>query len=284
MKKLILSLVAIFAITNFAFSQAGENQKPLPQPKLMALPMAEEKKDPITLYNTDKNVQAAYTAINKVLADRKLEIVDLNQAIANIDKMRAMNPNFDNDPNAFIAANSGADVYLEYSIEIIKEGPTYKAAVNLNVKESATAKLLGSGRGTSKALSTADISSLASMAINNCIEEIMQQIRAYWIETPKNGKPIKVSISSSSVDLNQPTPNGKRIDRELTKFLKEKTIVYNRDISTAKNLIFNPVYVDIYKYSDISDFKDELEDLFQTFGLKYNSEVFGKEILIKLDQ
>lgn len=271
-------------ISSSTFSQEAKPARQLAQPVLMALPKATPTKDPITLYNEDKNIQAAYTAICKVLADRKLEYRDLLKVVANVDKLRAKIPSFNSDPNAFIAAGAGADIYLEYSVELITDGPFTKVRIILDVKEAATAKGLGSGSGTSKPMATKDVSSLTEIALNNCIESVMQQIRGYWSEMPKNGKPIMVTVSSADIDLNQPTSNGKRIDRDLAKLIKENTIQYRRELSTAKNMVFNPVYLDIYKYDDLTDFSNLIEDLFGTFGVKFNTEIEGKSIEITVKQ
>jgi hypothetical protein len=285
MKNRFLIIFCIIATLSLnLFAQDAKPVKKLSQPILMALPSGTKDKDPVTLYNEDKNVESVCTAINKVLADRNLVARDIKLSLSNIDKLRAKIPTFSSDPNAYIAANAGADVYLEFSIELIKEGPATKVRINFNVKEAATALLLGANSGTSKAMVTNDISSLSAIAINNCIEDVMQQVRSYWAKMPTEGKPILLTISSQNIELNQPTPNGKRIDRDLQKLLKDNTISCTRGLTTAKNMMFNPVYVDIYKYDDIAEFGYLIEDLFSTFGVKFNTEIEGKSIEITVTQ
>jgi len=279
-------LVIVFILFLSISVTAQNEQKPkreLGQPVLMALPMGTAEKDPLTLYQESPNVRAAAVAINQVLTERKLEVRDIQQQVANFDKLRAKSSALQGDANAMIAASSGADVYLEFDIELIKEGPGSKANVNLTVKESATAKLLGSSSGQSDAMRTNDISSLCRIAVNNCIERVMQQIRGYWDDLPTSGKPVMITLLSKNTDLNRPTPTGKRIDRELTSFLKENTISYRREFSTKTTLQFNPVYLDIYKFDDVEEFSYKIQDLFETFGLTYNPTTEGKSIVIEID-
>lgn len=277
------SLFILFLATSVFAQNEQKPKRELGQPLLMALPRATPDKDPLTQFNENPNVRAAATAINQVLVERKLVILDLQQQVANFDKLRAQSSALQGDANAMIAANSGADVYLEFDIELIKEGPGSKANVNLNVKESGTALMLGSSSGQSDAMRTNDISSLCKIAVNNCIERVMQQIRGYWDELPTSGKPVMITLISKNTDLNRPTPTGKRIDRELTSFLKENTISYRRAFSTNRTLQFNPVKLDIYKFDDVEEFSYKIQDLFETFGLTYNATTEGKSIMIEID-
>ncbi len=283
MLKYLVALVLVFANVVLFSQTKGTQQRQLGQPVLMALPAGVDGKDPLTTFQTNTQVQAVATAINQVLTERKLEVRDLKQQIANLDRLRSKMDALQGDPNAMIAASSGADVYLEFAIEWIKEGPARKARIDVNVKEAATAKLLGASSGQSDAVMSNDASSLAQIALNNCIERIMEQIRGYWAEVPQRGKPIIITVSSKSIDLNKPTPSGKRIDRELTSLLKELTISYRREMSTPKTIQFNPVYVDAFKFDDIEEFSYKIQDLFNTFGLTYNPQVEGKSIEIQIE-
>lgn len=279
---LIVQLIILTASVVFPQEKVATPRQ-LGQPVLMALPSAMDGKDPLEQFTDDKNVQAAATAINQILVERKLEVRDLKQQIANFDRLRAKMNSLQGDPNALIAANAGADVYLEFAIEIISEGPGKKARVDINVKEAATAKLLGAGSGQSNAMLTSDISSLCQIAVNNCIDRIMEQIRGYWVEIPQNGKPVILTISTSKFQINQPIANGVRLDRELTKILKENTISYRREMSTESTLMFNPVYIDVTKYDDVEEFSYLIQDYLDKIGLKYSPQIEGKSVEITIN-
>lgn len=254
------------------------------QPVVMALPVGMDGKDPLTTYMENKTVQAAATAINQVLTERKMEVRDLKQQVANFDRLRMNMSSVQEDPNALIAANVGADVYLEFGMELVEQGPTKKARVDINVKEAVTAKLLGASSGQSDAMVTQDLSSLFQIAVNNCIETIMGQIRGYWSEVPTRGKPIILTVSSPSIELNRPLPNGVRIDRELTRLLKENAITYRKDVGTSQTFIFNPVYVDYIKYDDVAEFGYLIEDLMEEKGItNYRTEYTGKSVELILE-
>jgi hypothetical protein len=277
--------VIILLLLFVPLMKAQTPTRSLGQPILMALPTGVGDKDPLTSYLEIPEVQAAATAINQVLLERKLEVRDLKQQITMFDKLRSKMSSLQGDPNALIAANSGADVYLEYTLEIIREGPGKKARVDINVKECATAKLLGASSGQSDALVTSDISSLCQIAVNNCIDRILEQVRGYWSEIPTTGKPIIITISSGNVELNKISnpSNNKKFDRELTSILKEFTISYRREFSTSKTVLFNPVYIDAFKYDDIEEFSYTIQDFLDQYGLKYNAEIEGKSIEIEIN-
>lgn len=277
--KIIISLIFVILVTNILAQDTTDSKdRQLAQPVLMALPSALEGMDPLTTYKKNMDIQAAATAINQVLTERKLEVRDLKQQITNFDRLRSKMDNLRGDMNAMIAASSGADIYLEYGLEIVKEGPGKKANVIINVKEAATAKLLGASQGVSDAVVTNDVSSLASIAVNNCIDRIMEQIRGYWSEIPERGKPILITISSKKTDLTKVKSGSKKFDRELTSFLKKTTISYRREMSTKKTMQFNPVYIDAFKYDDVQEFADGLQDFMEPYGLDADVEVEGKSI------
>jgi len=282
--QLIHIILLVLVSTKLSFAQdQSKMTRLLGEPVLMALPSGVNGEDPLTTYLNNNIIQAVATSINQALTERKLEVRDLKQQITNFDRLRSKISALNGDPNAIVAAASGADVYLEFVVEIINEGPGKKARVDINVKESATAKLLGASSGQSNAVLTNDISSLAQIALNNCIERVLEQIRGYWSEIPTTGKPIIITISSNSIDLNKPTSTGKRIDREITSFLKESTISYRREMSTPKTLQFNPVYIDAFEYNDIEEFSYKIQELFDMFGLTYNPQVEGKSIEIEIE-
>jgi hypothetical protein len=255
----------------------------LGQPVLMALPTGIGNKDPLTTYQEYPEVQAVATSINQILTERKLEVRDLKQQLTLFDKLRSKMNTLNSDPNALIAANSGADIYLEFAIEIIKEGPGNKVRVDINVKETATAKLLGASSGQSDAIVTSDISSLCQIAANNCIDRVMEQIRGYWSEIPVNGKPVLITFSSKNTELNKITYNGKKFDRELTNALKILTISYRREMSTSNTIQFNPVYIDAFKYDDVEEFSYAIQDFLDMFALTYNAQIEGKSIEIEIN-
>jgi hypothetical protein len=280
MKSVLFIFTIIFL---WAFTLNAQNNRQLAQPVLMALPTGVNGDDALTSYTKYPEIQAAATAINQILVERKLEVRDLKQQVANFDRLRSKMSNLQGDPNALIAANSGADIYLEFTTEIINEGPGVKARVDINVKEAATAKLIGASSGQSDAIVTSDISSLCQIAVNNCIDRIMEQIRGYWVDIPTTGKPIILTISAKNVELNKLTYNDKKFDREMTNFLKTITISYRREISTSTTMQFNPVYIDAFKYDDVESFSYAIQDFLDTFGLKYSAEIEGKSIEISIN-
>ena len=165
-KHFFAALALILSGFASAFAQTAETPQ-LAQPKLIALPRSLKQENPLELMKTNANINSAAAAIKQTLVERKLEVADLEGAVSNYDGLRASMKNLELDQNALLASAADADVYVEFTLELIKEGPTTKAKVILNVKESATAKTLGSSEGVSPSLATNDISSLCALAVNN---------------------------------------------------------------------------------------------------------------------
>ena len=268
------------------FAQNDAQQQQLPQPKIVALPRSLQGEDPLKLMKTNTNINSAATAIKQVLSERQLELADLEGSINNYDELRASMKNLASDPNALIASAADADIYFEFTIELIKEGPTTKAKVILNVREAATAKVLGTSEGVSPSLATNDISSLCSQAVNNCIERVLEQVRAYWSQVPKFGKPVMLIINSKKIKMNEALPNNKYIDGEIEEFLTNRTKSFRASKNTDNTIEYNPVYVDYQKYSSPGKLGREIREFFiKELGMtkQPNLKIIGKSIRIEIE-
>jgi hypothetical protein len=282
-KHFFAALALILSGFASAFAQTAEIPQ-LAQPKLIALPRSLKQENPLELMKTNANINSAAAAIKQTLVERKLEVADLEGAVSNYDALRASMKNLEMDQNALLASAADADVYVEFTLELIKEGPTTKAKVILNVKESATAKTLGSSEGISPSLATNDISSLCALAVNNSIERVMEQIRGYWSEVPQRGKPIMLTINTANTKINAELPNGKFIDGEIEDFLKKNAKTFRNSMSTDNTLMFNPVYVDYVKYDSPGKFGRDLRSFFsKELGMKINLKNVGKSIRIEAE-
>jgi hypothetical protein len=256
----------------------------LSQPKLVALPRTLAKENPLTLMQTDRNINSAAAAIKQVLIERQLEVVDLEGAAAQFDMLRAKMGNLAMDENALLASAVDADVYVEFTLDLVKAGPTTKAKVILNIKESATAKQLGSVEGMSTPSADPDIPSLCAQAVNNCIERAMEQVRKYWTEIPTRGKPCMLIISTKNTAVNDALANGKFIDGEVEDFLTKYTKSFRNSASTDKTLVFNPIYIDYIKYDSPAKFGRDLRSFFsKDLGLKAQIQNNGKSIQVQID-
>ena len=180
--KTLTALLVLAALTVSVHAQ----EQFLSQPKIVVLPKSVNGVDALTLMKSNDTVITAAAAIRKVLVDRKLEVGDLEQLASNADFNRSMMAGLNSDMNAVIASAADADVYFEFTYEVI-QGRGIKAKVNFNVKEASTGKVLGSGIGNSDYTITSDFGSLCAIAINNEINSIMEQIRSYWVDIPKYG-------------------------------------------------------------------------------------------------
>lgn len=273
-------LVLLLVIFNCVLSMNA--QEPLlSQPKIVVLPKSLGGVDALTLMKKDSLIQTTVAAIKRVLVERKLELADLEQLIGNADFNRSLMAGLNADPNAMLASAADADVYVEFDVQIIQEGRGRKAKINFNVKEAATAKVLGAGTGNSESNPTNDIGGLCASAVNNEIDRIMEQIRSYWDDLPKYGKPMIVTIAFQNTQVNGELPSGQYIDEVVEDWIKNNSKTY-RMSTTDKTMTFSPVYVDHIKYDSPSKFGREIRKLFdKTLGKKIKVQNTGKSIRIE---
>lgn len=277
MKYIFLSTIVFMSSLFMSIAQ----EPMLSQPKIVVLPKSLGGVDALTLMKKDSLINTTVAAIKQVLVERKLEVADLEGLIGNADFNRSLMSGLNSDQNAMLASSADADIYVEFDVQIINEGRGKKAKINFNVKEAATAKVLGAGTGNSDALSTGDVGSLCTMAVNNQIDRIMEQIRSYWEELPKYGKPMIVTIAFTKTLVNSPLPNGDFIDATVKKWIKTHSKTYRMSV-TDKTMTFNPVYVDYIVYDDPSDYSQELRTLFsKTLGINVRVQNTGKSIRIE---
>ena len=277
MKYIFLSTIVFLSSLFMSIAQ----EPMLSQPKIVVLPKSLGGVDALTLMKKDSLVNTTVAAIKQVLVERKLEVADLEGLIGNADFNRSLMSGLNSDQNAMLASSADADIYVEFDVQIINEGRGKKAKINFNVKEAATAKVLGAGTGNSDALSTGDVGSLCTMAVNNQIDRIMEQIRSYWEELPKYGKPMIVTIAFTKTLVNSELPTGQYIDEVVEDWIKKNSKTYRMSV-TDKTMTFSPVYVDYIKYDSPSTFGRDIRKLFdKTLGIKIKVQNTGKSIRVE---
>lgn len=278
--KIIVLLMILFIPLSKINAQQGEVPQ-LSQPKIVVLPKSLEGIDALTMMKKDPQINSAVAAIKQVLVERKLDVADLEQSVTNFDALRSQMAGLNADPNAMIASAADADVYLEFQMEIQK-GRSNKATINFNVKEVGTSKVLGASTGVSDESPSSDISALCRMAVNNAMDRIMEQVRGYWSELPKYGKPIMLTVSFVNKKVNDELPDGKYIDETVEDWIKDNSKSYRVGSSTDKSLSYSPIYVDYIKYDSPTKFGRELRKFFdKTLNIKIDLQTTGKSIRIQ---
>jgi len=276
-----MKTIFLIIMTIITFLPTKSQEPILSQPKIVVLPKSLDGTDAFTLMRNDKLINTTATAIKTVLVERKLELADLEQLITNADFNKALMSGLSSDANAFLASSADADVYLEFEVQIIQEGRGRKVNINFNVKEAATAKTIGSAPGVSESNPTNDVGALCIIAVNNAKNRIMEQVRAYWAELPKYGKPMMVTIAFNNTKVNSELPDGKYIDEEVEEWIKKNTKSYRMSV-TEVTMTFSPVYVDYIKYDSPTTFGRELRRLFDKgLGMKIRLQNTGKSIRIE---
>ncbi|MFZ4589957.1 MAG: DUF6175 family protein [Ignavibacteria bacterium] len=252
------------------------------QPTIIVLPSPKDGKSSLDMYNENTTVRSINGAIEQVLAENKMEVKDLKAAMSSFDKLRMKHSYLSSESNAILAANSGADIYLEYAFNVISEGAGSKVRLDLTIFEVCTSKKLGAANGVSKAAVTQDMQGLAITAVNGCIKSLLKQVERYWENVGKDGKPVYIVVTSNSVDLNKPINGQSSITDAVFDVIQQNAIVLTEFLSTPTLYILNPVYIDIKKFNSLRPLKTLIEKIFYDMGIEYTTNMEGRMIEIEL--
>ena len=278
--KPILLMFAIF----FAVTTSTLFAQKISQPTIIVLPKPEPGgKTSLELYNENDNVRSMNGAIEQVLVQHQMEVKNLKSTMQSFEKLRAKHSVLNTDNNAILAANSGSDLYIEYSYNILSEGAGYVVRIDLTSYEVCTSKTLGSTNGTSKRAVTTDIQGLGISAVNSCIGELLNQIGGYWKDIEKTGKAVYIAVISENTDLNKPNNGQKSISDAIFEVIQENAITFTEFQSAPNLYILNPVYVDIHKFSSLRPLRSLIEKVFYDMNIEYKSNMEGRLIEIEIN-
>lgn len=277
--------ILMLAIVIISTTEMYSDEPMVAMPTIVVLPKAVGGVDALTMLRNGSSLQSkAANAIGQILLERKLTVLNLEQAINNFDAVRAQMPGVSSDNNAAIAAASGADVYFEFVVDIIPSGPAKKATVDIAVFEAATAIELARGSGASDAIMPPnnDEASLTRIAARNPMDRILESVRQFWKDVPDRGVPITLVINFSSIEVNDELPNGEYLEEAVDDWIKANSKTRKLKSSTAHTIEYTYIYIDHVKYDEPSVYGRELRQFFsKSLGLKIDLQSKGKLIRIQ---
>lgn len=243
------------------------------RPTLAVLPEVETAKAEWTTFAS--NHAASY------LTQRKYDTVDLDtlrRVEADTAALRGLE-GVAADPKARIALQSGADIYLEYSVTVadgkVGKDSTVKATASVKAFETTTARQIGAATAFSKdyAATAGARDKAIAEALGDAIDRVLANIDDFWKDDMAHGRQYLVSIRG---DFGGKDRDARRL---LYGIVKETATDFKENVATDKTLNYR-----VWFKGSNSDLLFALQDkAAATLGVRELREVTTNRKLLVLD-
>ena len=213
MKQKLLLLLMSALLTNGIFAQAKK-------PTLMVVPsdvwcstngyMTEYDNqgnimnvpDYQTALQTNMDLKLAIAKINDLMAERGFPLKDLEQQIKLINQQNAeMNMTTSSNGNALaespidrLLRTAKADIILELTWNVVRQGPKYSLTFILEGKDSYTGKSIGGANGTSAPSFSAELPVLLEEAVVAHLDNFNHRLQTYFEDLFANGREVSFEV------------------------------------------------------------------------------------------
>ena len=213
MKQKLLLLLMSALLTNGIFAQAKK-------PTLMVVPsdvwcstngyMTEYDNqgnimnvpDYQTALQTNMDLKLAIAKINDLMAERGFPLKDLEQQIKLINQQNVeMNMTTSSNGNALaespidrLLRTAKADIILELTWNVVRQGPKYSLTFILEGKDSYTGKSIGGANGTSAPSFSAELPVLLEEAVVAHLDNFNHRLQTYFEDLFANGREVSFEV------------------------------------------------------------------------------------------
>ena len=213
MKQKLLLLLMSALLTNGIFAQAKK-------PTLMVVPsdvwcstngyMTEYDNqgnmmnvpDYQTALQTNMDLKLAIAKINDLMAERGFPLKDLEQQIKLINQQNAeMNMTTSSNGNALaespidrLLRTAKADIILELTWNVVRQGPKYSLTFILEGKDSYTGKSIGGANGTSAPSFSAELPVLLEEAVVAHLDNFNHRLQTHFEDLFANGREVSFEV------------------------------------------------------------------------------------------
>jgi len=299
MKRTILKAVSLFMLFVLAYTTVICQGTPsntvvanTVQPKIMVIPYTKEGEDIRTILEEDVNRRIAITKIKEAFDGRGFTTVDF------IAKLKAAKDNsvFTSDNQTDIKSQiiqmSGADVYVQAEVSVLKGSTGNGVTIVLTGYEASTGNSLSNKVGESGKFYTDDIGKLASKAVESCVGDFLNVMQIKFTDIVNNGKSVIVDIS---FDANSQTKMSSEIGKDKLPLSDQIEIWmgdnayknnYHIQGTTELRMIFDDVKIPLKEpngnnYSS-NKFALEIFKFFKSIGLQPSKDIKSNTIYITI--
>ncbi len=291
----ILLFVTVFS-SGVAICQNGatpKNNVVTVQPKIMVIPFTREGEDIRTILEEDVNRRIAITKIKEGFDSRGFTTVDF------VGKLKAAKDNsvFTSDNQSDIKSQiiemSGADVYVQAEVSVLKSETGNAVTLVLSGYEASTGNSLSNKVGESSKFYTDDIGKLASRAVENCVGDFLNTLQLKFNDIVNNGKSVIVDISfdagSEYKMSSESGADGLPLSDQLELWMEKNAYKNNYHIqgTTDVKMIFDDVRIPLKDAATGNNYNPnkfalELFKYFKTLGMQTVKDVKGNTIYITI--
>ncbi len=292
---LTIFFIIIFFASSTALCQNGAvksgGQGVALQPRIMVIPFTKEGEDLRTILEEDINRRIAITKIKEGFDGRGFTTVDF------VAKLKAAKDNsvFTSDNQTDIKSQiielSGADVYVQAEVNVLKSPTGNSVTLVLSGYEASTGNSLSNKIGESSKFYTDDIGKLASRAVENCMGDFLNVMQTKFTDMVNNGKSVIVDISfdggSEYKMSSEVGPDALPLSDQLELWMEKNAYKshYHIQGTTDVKMIFDDVRIPLKDQATGNNYNPnkfalELFKFFKSLGMQTSKDVKSSTIYI----
>lgn len=151
---------------------------------------------------TNMDLKLAIAKINDLMAERGFPLKDLEQQIKLINQQNAeMNMTTSSNGNALaespidrLLRTAKADIILELTWNVVRQGPKYSLTFILEGKDSYTGKSIGGANGTSAPSFSAELPVLLEEAVVAHLDNFNHRLQTHFEDLSSNGREVSFEV------------------------------------------------------------------------------------------
>lgn len=243
------------------------------QPSIMVIPMKKQGEDYRQLLENGVEKRLAISRVKAAFDSRGFTTYDFEAELKKVTTLGAFNGDTQTDVKDAIVRNSGADIFVEVDIIVMRGQSGTEVTIILEAFESATGRSLSNDDEASGKYYTDDIAKLAGKAIDGMKENFLNQLQLKFTEIVTNGRSVYVEFGlSQEATINfqsEVNTDGDLLSEVIGDWMKNNAYknYAKRGGSTALKVVYDDVRLPL---------KD------QETGLNYEIESFGRAIRLFL--
>jgi len=242
------------------------------QPTVMVIPFKREGEDYRRILEhptTGFEKRLALSEVKKAFDSRGFTTVNFLDELKKTTTLEAFNGDTQTDVKDVIVRNSGADIFVEVDINVMRGQSGTEVTIILDAKEAATGRSLANDQKPSQKYYTDDIGKLAAKSIDLMKENFLNQLQLKFTEIVTNGRSVYVEFGvSQEATINfqsEINEDGDLLSEVIGDWMKKNAFknYAKRGGSTALKVVYDDVRLPL---------KD------QETGLNYEIQEFGRSL------
>lgn len=193
--QILVTIIFIFSLPQSSYCQVGSEEVVTVQPTIMVIPYTKKGEDIRTILEEDVSRRIAITKIKEAFDQRGFSTIDFVAKLKAAEELNIFTSDNQTDIKTQIITFSGADIYVESEVYVLKEESGTSVKLILTGFLTSTASSLSNKVGESRKFYTDDVGKLASQAIEQIDEDFLNTMQEKFTEIVKNGVPILVDFS-----------------------------------------------------------------------------------------